>query len=176
MILSLFTGGITSSITSLIPLYVVDVHHGSEVSAAMYFTIYASAGIWASPLGGYLSDRLGRVPLIVVSSLLAGVIIYLINVVPAGFGLGSMMLLLGAMNFIRMPVSEAYIIGQTTERNRSTVYGIYYFSMTETSAVFAPIMGYLSDNWGFENSFTWASLATLGIIIVCSFFLRGSRN
>jgi MFS family permease len=119
---------------------------------------------------------LGRVPLIVVSSLLAGVTIYLINFVPVGFGLGSMMLILGVMTFIRMPVSEAYIIGQTTERNRSTVYGIYYFSMTETGAVFAPIMGYLSDKWGFESSFTWASLATLGITVVCSIFLRGSRN
>ncbi len=75
-----------------------------------------------------------------------------------------------------MPVSEGYIIGQTTERNRSTVYGIYYFSMTETGAVFAPIMGLIIDRFGLYNSFTIASVAIVVVVLTCSAFLWGSRD
>ena len=176
LILSVFTGGVVHSIISLVPLYIVDNFNASELSGAVYFSVFASAGLWASPLGGYLSDRLGRVPLIIVSCIVTGIAVYSLNVAPYGLGIGIIMLVLGITTFMRMPVSEAYIIGQTSVRNRSFIYGFYYFSMTETGAIFAPIMGYLSDTYGFESSFTWASIAIIGMTLICSYFLRGSRN
>jgi MFS family permease len=116
------------------------------------------------------------VPLIIALCLLSGVGVYLMDVAPIGVGLAAVMLLLGITTFMRMPVSEAYIIGATTERNRSLVYGFYYSTMTGTGAVFAPIMGHLSENYGYDNSFAWASIAIVAMTLLCSFFLRGSRN
>jgi len=176
LVLSVFTGGVVSSVTALMPLYVIDNFQSSEFAGSVYFTIFASTGLWASPLGGYISDRLGRVPLIITLCLLSGVAVYLMKLAPIGIGVAAVMLVLGITTFMRMPVSEAYIIGETTERNRSFVYGFYYSTMTGTGAVFAPIMGYLSEHYGYGNSFTWASIAIIAMTLVCSFFLRGSRN
>ncbi|HEY98296.1 MAG TPA: MFS transporter [Dehalococcoidia bacterium] len=176
LLLSIFTGGVVGSITALVPLYVVDAFQSSEFAGSVYFTVFASTGLWASPLGGYISDRLGRVPLIITLCVMSGAGVFLMRIAPSGVGIGAVMLLLGITTFMRMPVSEAYIIGETTERNRSFVYGFYYSTMTGTGAVFAPIMGYISERYTYASAFTWASIAIIAMILFCAFFLRGSRN
>jgi MFS family permease len=176
MVLSVGTGGFAASVTAFLPLYMVDHFGTSEQTAASLMAIYFSAGLWVSPLGGYISDRLGQVPVLVVNSLITSAAIYLLNLAPYGLASGSLFFILGITTFIRLPVSEAYIIGQTTEHNRSTVYGIYYFSMTETGAVFAPLMGLIIDRFGFYNGFTIASAAIVVVVLACSAFLWGSRD
>jgi len=154
----------------------VDAFQSSEFAGSVYFTVFASTGLWASPLGGYISDRLGRVPLIITLCVMSGAGVFLMRIAPSGVGIGAVMLLLGITTFMRMPVSEAYIIGETTERNRSFVYGFYYSTMTGTGAVFAPIMGYISERYTYASAFTWASIAIIAMTLFCAFFLRGSRN
>lgn len=163
-------------VAAFLPLYMVDHFGASEQTAASLMSIFYSAGLWVSPLGGYVSDRLGRVPVLVVNSLISGAAIYLLTLAPYGLGSGSLFFIPGITTFVRLPVSEAYIIGQTTERNRSTVYGIYYFSMTESGAVLAPIMGLIFDHFGFYNGFTIASVAIVVVVLACSPFLQGSRD
>jgi len=176
LLLSVLAGGIVSSVFAFITLYAVDNFGASITGAASFLVIMNSAGIWISPLGGYISDRLGRIPLVVSSCLISAFVLYMLNWAPYYWGLAGLALLHGMAMYTRMPVSEAYIMGETTERNRSLVYGIYYFSMTETSAVFAPIMGYLMDNYGFSNCFTWASIAIVVVTLILTPLLRGSRK
>jgi FSR family fosmidomycin resistance protein-like MFS transporter len=176
MILSVCGGGLASSVGAFLPLYMVDHFGASEQTAAVFISVYYSAGLWVSPLGGYISDRLGRIPVLAVNGLVSGAAIYLLNLAPYGLGIGALFLILGINTFVRLPVSEAYIIGQTTERNRSTIYGIYYFSMTETGAVFAPLLGLAIDRFGFYNSFTIVSVAIVVVVLACSAFLWSSRD
>jgi MFS family permease len=176
MIMSVCTSGFTASVTAFIPLYMVDHFGTSEETAALLMAVYYSAGLWVSPLGGYISDRLGRIPVIVVNSLVAGSAIYLLNIASFGVASTALLLILGITTFVRLPVSESYIIGQTVERNRSTIYGIYYFSMTETGAVFAPLIGLLIDNFSFYYSFTLASVTIVAVTLICSVFLWGSDD
>jgi MFS family permease len=176
VILSAGTGGLGASVASVLTLYMVDHFGASEQTAASLMAIYCSAGLWASPLGGHISDRLGRVPVIVVSSLIAAAAIYLLNIASYGMGIFALIWIMGITTFVKLPVSESYIIGQTTERNRSTIYGIFYFSMTGSGAVFAPIMGLIIDHFGFYNGFTIASVATAVVVLACSPFLRGGRD
>jgi MFS family permease len=174
MILSVVTGGLVASVISVLTLYMVDNFGTSPQTAASLMAIYYSAGLWASPLGGHISDRLGRVPVIVVINLVAAAAIYLLNIASYGMGIFALIWIIGITTFVRLPVSESYIIGQTTERNRSTIYGIYYFSMTESGAIFAPVMGSLIDHFGFYNGFTVASVAITIVVLACLPFLRGS--
>ena len=89
---------------------------------------------------------------------------------------------MGVNNAFRMPASEAFIMAQTSSRYRSTIYGIYYFTMQYTGAVFTPIMGYLIDHpaSGFDNGyafcFTVAGTTTVIVTIICFLFLRGSQE
>jgi len=176
MILTTFTQAVTFATIAFIPLFMVDHFGVSEGTAAAFISIIYSAGLWASPLGGYLSDRLGRVPVVLAASLIAGPLIYLLNLVSYSLGIGALLLIIGIVMYIRMPASESYIIGQAPERHRSMVYSIYYFAGMEGSAILTPVMGYLIDRFSFYRSFTIAGIAMVAMTLICSVFLWGRRD
>ena len=154
----------------------VGSHKANGLWIAMLFAGFAFSRAIIMPFIGRLSDRFGRVPIIIATSFLGSFIVYMLNWAPYYWGIAALMILLGIATYSRMPVSEAFIISHTTQRNRSLIYGIYYSSMTEAGAVFAPIMGYLIENYGFSICFNWAAAAIVAITLVCAFLLRGSRN
>ncbi len=176
IILTTFAQAVTFSTIAFIPLFMVDHFGVSEGTAAAFLSIIFSAGLWASPLGGYLSDRLGRVPVVLAASLITGPLIYLLNVVSYSLGIGALLLIIGIVIYIRMPASESYIIGQAPKRHRSMIYGIYYSASAEAGAVLTPVMGYFIDRFGFYFSFTIASIAVVAVTLICSVFLWGKRD
>ena len=176
MIMTVFTSGMVISAQAFIPLYAVDYFGVSESTAASLMAVIYSAGLWAGLLGGYISDRVGRIMLILVTIFIASFAIYLLNVVPMGLGFGVLLLVLGIANYARMPMSEAYIVDLAPKRYRSTVYGIYYFGVMESGAVFAPLVGFLIDRFGFHTCFTVASVAIVAVTLICSVFLWRGRD
>ena len=179
IILSTGTQAVVFSTLAFIPVFLVDYFGISKEAAAASVAYIYAPGLLVGPLAGYLSDRLGRVPLILAVCFMAGPLIYLLNLVPYGpYGIGSAVLLVlfGVFLYVRMPVSEAYIVGQAPERHRSTILGIYYFSAMEGGGVLAPVMGYLIDKLDFYTSFTIAAAVVLGVTLICSIFLWGDRG
>ena len=174
--LSALTQAVIFSTVAFIPLFLVDHFGVSKETAAALISLVYSAGLWAGPLGGYLSDRLGKISMILAVCFLAGPTIYLLNVAPFGIGIGALLVGIGVITYFRMPVSESYIVSHTSERNRSTILGIYFFSQMEGGGVLTPVMGYLIDRFGFYSSFTIASIALVIITIICSIGLRGSHD
>jgi MFS family permease len=75
-----------------------------------------------------------------------------------------------------MPVSESYILAHTPERKRSAVLGVYFFAGMEGGGILTPLVGYLIDHLGFFLSFSIASIALVGVTLVCSVLLRGMKR
>ena len=176
LILSIASLALIRSTISFIPLFMVD-HFGvsKEAAAAMLALVY-SGGLWAGPLGGYLSDRIGRIPVIVVTCLIAGPVVYLLNLAPFGWSMFAVLIAVGVVMHIPMPASEAYLVSQTSERTRSTVLGIYFFGSRGGLGVIMPVIGYLIDRFGFYTSFTIVGATLLVVALGCSIFLWGSRD
>ncbi len=163
------------SVMTFIPLYMVDNFHISEAVAAASLSIIHSAGLWAAPLGGYISDRIGKVQVMLASCFITGPLIYLLNVAPYGVAFGALLLFLGACMSMRAPTAEAYLVNETPEKYRSTIFGIYYFAGMEVGALLTPAMGALIDRVGFTTGYTIASVSAFAITVVCSVFLRRQR-
>ncbi len=174
IILSTFTHAVTYCVIAFIPLFLVDRFGLSKEAAAASVAIFYSAGLWASLLGGTLADRFGSVPVVLVVCFMTGPAIYLLNFIPSAFGVGCLLFVMGVFNYVRTPVSETYLVGQTTERNRSTVLGIYYLSTYEGGGVLTPLMGLLMDHHGFDVSFAMAGVTLLLLFFACWIWLRGS--
>ena len=68
---------LTFSTLSFVPVFAVQDLGASEEAAASMLAVYHFAGLFAGPLGGYLSDRLGRVPVMLAVGLLAGPVMFL---------------------------------------------------------------------------------------------------
>jgi MFS family permease len=176
IILSTFTVAIPFSVAPFIPLFMVDKFGVSREIAAAFLALIYSAGFWAAPLGGYLSDRLGRVKLLIVIGFVTSLVIYLLNLATYSLGIGALLICIGMLNYIRMPVAESYIISQTPERRRSTILGIYYFGGMEGIGILTPVIGYLIDNFGFHITFTIAGATIALVSLICSIFLWRIRN
>jgi predicted MFS family arabinose efflux permease len=179
IILSTAAQAVAFSVISFIPIFLVDHFGVSNETAAASMSFIYGVGLVASPLAGYLSDRLGRVPVVMAVCFMIGPVIYLLNVVPygpQGIGIAALLVLIGIFIYVRMPVSEAYIVGQTSERNRSTILGLYFLTSMEGGGLLTPVMGYLIDNFGFYTSFSIAGAIILGVTLICSIFLWGDRG
>lgn len=155
----------TFSVTSFVPLFVVDHFGGSKEAAAALLSITHSAGLWAGPLAGYLSDRIGKIPIILFTGVIAGPFIYLLNHAAMGLSISAILLLLGMTQYMSMPVTESYVIGHAPQRSRSTVLGVYYFASRGGPGLLAPALGYLIDHYSFSAAylFTGAAMGVIGV-------------
>jgi len=176
LILTVVGGGVYMSVMAFLPLFAVDNLDLSEQASASLLSIVWSSGLWAGPVGGYISDRIGRIPVIVATGILSSALVYTLNIASWGPWFVIILLFLGIGHTMRMPVSEAFIIENTPAEKRSTIYGFYYFTMAGTGAVFAPILGYIIDTWSYYVCFSVASVVALGVTLVCTPFLLGRRN
>ncbi len=111
-----------------------------------------------------------------VASLITGPVIYLLGLVSFGWSISIVLFVMGMFQYIGMPISEAYIISHTSERNRSSVLGIYYFASRGGPGIIVPVIGYLFDRFSFGTSFTIVGTTLFIIALGCSVFLWGSRD
>jgi predicted MFS family arabinose efflux permease len=174
--MSTFVGAMVMSVGAFIPLFMVDHFGVSEGQAAVFLAILYSTGIVASPLGGYLADRFGTIPVMLGASLSAGPVIFLLNLAPYGLGISLALIVLGMTLFLRLAAAESYIISHTSARYRSTTFGAYYFFSMESGGVLTPVIGYLIDQFGFHLSFTIMGAAAVAVSLTCIMLLKASRS
>jgi MFS family permease len=174
IILTAFTGSMVMSSISFLPLFLVDHFGAAKEAGGIFMAVFSSAGIWSSTLGGFLADRFGQLKIVLIACFGLGLLLYFLNLAPFGVGTGALMLIMGAFSYFRMPVSEAFIIHNTSPKNRSTILGIYFFTSMEGSGVITPLLGYSIDNIGFTSTYTIAATAILAVATICYLFLRGN--
>jgi predicted MFS family arabinose efflux permease len=161
------------STISFIPLYLVDAFEISGEKAAALLALCLSGGLWAGPLAGFVSDRIQRkVPVILAAGLIGGPAVFLMNVIPYGWVLFGLLMIIGMSQNLNLPIVEAYVISNTPRKRRSTILGIYYFGSRGGSGVAAPIIGFLIDRFGFYTSFTLVAATIVAVTIVCGIFMR----
>jgi len=171
LVLTSATAAVVQCIVSFIPLYLVDLHGYAEYNAAFAISLFYSTGLWAAVAGGYLSDRIGRIRVIILAGLLSGPAVALLDVSGSTVAVMGLLLFLGIALYARAPASESYIVTNTPAGKRSTVLGLYYFGSMEGSGVLAPAIGYLIDHYGFGFSFVVAGISLLVVAAVCAMVL-----
>lgn len=152
LLTSLTTAFVHGTIT-FVPLLFVDQFGASEELAAAGLSFVYSVGFWSAPLGGFLSDHWGRIPVLAVVSLLLIPALILTPLVPLGTVSFVLMLCLGMVLFVRMPVSEAFILESVSSARRSTVLGIYYAAGMIGGGLITPVLGFGIDRLGFSGAF-----------------------
>jgi MFS family permease len=176
IILGIAIMALVNSTLSFIPLFIVDHFGGvSNEAAAAMISLFYVGGLFAGPLGGHISDRLGRVPVVLAAGFIAALAIYLQNLAPFGAAFSAVLIILGMAMHLGMPVIEAYIIGHTSPDKRSTILGIYYLG-SRGGPVIAPLIGYFIDRYGFYTGFSVVGAAMAGVTLVCAILLWGSQD
>ncbi|MFQ5996699.1 MAG: MFS transporter [Dehalococcoidales bacterium] len=173
---STFSQTLLMSIISFIPLFLVDNFGTDKEIAAASISIPYFMGLWAGPVGGYLADRWGKVPLLLTLCFTSGTVIYLLNLAPPGLGIGAILGIIGITMYFNTTAAQAYIVDQVSERHHSTALGIFFFGSMEGSGILTPALGYLIDQSGFQFSFTISAITLFALTLACSVFLWVSRH
>jgi MFS family permease len=176
IVLSSLTMAVAMSVVSFLPLFLVDAFGTSKETAAAAISLVYAMAFWAGPLAGYLSGRLGHLAMIIATSAVTGIVIYLLNVVSYGFGTVVVLVLIGTATAFSTIVTQVYILDWTPAEKRSTALGFYFFGSMEGTGVLTPLLGYSIDHFGFQTSITAGSAAILGVLVICSTVLWLSRR
>jgi MFS transporter, FSR family, fosmidomycin resistance protein len=170
-------GGAGASVNAFLSLYMVNELGASKEMAAMTMSIIYSSGLWAGPLGGFISDRIGSTKVIIVSGICSGLIIFALRGVHTfGWGLFISLWVMGLIQAIRFPVTEVFIMSQAPARHRSAIYGVYYSTMQYTGAIFAPIMGGFLDTYGFQTMWTFSAYAVTAVAVITAIFIWDAKS
>jgi MFS family permease len=170
-----FIVGTLGTVMTFFSLYLIDNFGVSKQTAVFVMAFSSFAGIWAGPVGGWMSDRIGRLPLIIATSFIGGLIIFTIRWMPYGPILFAVLLVSGINMYVGAPVSEAFIMGQTSAKNRSLIYGIYY-AVGLLGALFLPLVGSLIDTYHYQRVFMFAGIASMVVTLIGSSVLLATRK
>jgi MFS family permease len=173
IMISTFLEMVFSSVYSYLALYLVDHHNISPEYVGIMVGLVAGAGIVGTPLGGTLSDRLGRKQVVLLSLSLAGPLLLAGTRAPAGLWLPLSLAAYGMSISARMPAMESFIADVVPLQRRAFVLGLYYLLGQETSGVVTPLVGRLIDLHGLDPVFTGLALGLcLVSVIVLAFRKR----
>jgi MFS family permease len=171
LIVATTVSSLSISASSFLSVFAVKQLGTSAAVAAILVAVLSSSGIWASPFGGHLCDRIGYVPGMLLSCLAAGPFIYLVAITPYGASFIIVLLIWGALNSIRLPAVESYIVTQSSQKRRSTILGVYYAASQHSTGILAPFLGYFFDRAGYIPVFKVVAAITLGVTLIFGAFL-----
>jgi FSR family fosmidomycin resistance protein-like MFS transporter len=142
---------------------------GSSLWAAgVALAIYQIAGVAGALSGGTLSDRVGRKPVILTSSLLSPLLVLAFLSLSRAW-LVPILILLGFISLSTQPVLLA-LVQDFLPEYRSLANGVYMawtFIMQSTAAF---VVGILGDRLGLHSTFMWAAIfslsAVLGVVLL----------
>jgi MFS family permease len=172
-------GGAGMSVNALMGLYMVDKLGATDTSVTWIMSMMFLPAIFGGTIiGGWLSDRIGSVKVIIITGIMWGLLIFAVKYstsINAGWFI--LLFVMGIVQAVRMPVTEVFIMGQTPAKNRATIFGVYYFTMQYTGAIFAPIYGWLvPDHYSYDQVFLFSAIAVTAVNVISSLFIMDAKD
>ena len=161
---TLFQGGIKASLTYYLPTYLIDSKDLSFAMADISLTILQLAGAAGALFAGTISDRLGRTKtLLIISLITPSLMLIFLNM--EGAWVIPLLVPLGFFLFAPTAVMMAMIQDLHTAR-KAFVNSIYMFINFFISSLVIPMVGVITDHFGFETSYLAFNLFGFGAIAI----------
>jgi MFS transporter, FSR family, fosmidomycin resistance protein len=159
---TLFQAGMKASLTFYLPTYLTDGQDQSLVFADISLAILQLAGAAGAYFAGTLSDKLGRTRTLMIISI-ATPLLMLLFMSLDGYWVIPVLIPLGFFLFAPISVMLAMVQDLNTAK-KAFVNSIYMFINFFISSLIIPMVGVLTDKFGFETSFLVFNLMGFGAI------------
>jgi FSR family fosmidomycin resistance protein-like MFS transporter len=143
---------------AFLAVYLVDARGVGVALAAALYGLPQLAGIVGAPLGGWLSDRIGRRAVIAIGLGVAGPAILVFTVTPTAL-VFLPLLVIGVAAAVRMTVTEVLVAESAPAERRATVLGTYYLLAAEVGGIAAPLLGAIAVGIGIAAAFSFLAIA-----------------
>jgi len=168
------------TINAYVPLYLRNRAHIPEVEVGIIFDVMLLGAVIGPLIGGALSDRLGRLPVLWVAYGLAAVFVFSLGR-SAGLPLPliiAVALAVGVFAYIENPLLQALVSDAVTREGQSSVFGIYFALAYGVGSLWLALLGWVIGSFGFTTAFTImaGTYIVAGIILIpCWSTLRRER-
>ncbi len=151
-----------ASVNAFLALYLVDARGISPAIAAAAFGFTQLTGVVGAPLGGALSDRLGRKTLIVGSLGAIGPLTWLLTIAPNELVLVPLGLI-GVAVSMRSVATEVLVMDSAAPERRASVLGAYYLASQPIGGIAAPVFGLAAGAFGISGAFGGVAVGLVGL-------------
>lgn len=176
MALSSFTTIAINAVMAFITLFLVDQFGMSQSSAAITIAIVYLTGIFANPAAGFLSDRVGRIPLLLSASLGLLPVVFFLTAVPQGWGISLILVAIGIIIAMTQTSSESHIVGNVSEKSCSSVLGVYYFINMAGAGILTPVLGAVIDAKGLHFGLSIIAAVLASVVTAYCLWLWARRR
>jgi FSR family fosmidomycin resistance protein-like MFS transporter len=165
-----------TALAAFLPLYLsLHLNLSAGAAGAYMSVLFLFAGI-APALVGWISDRFGHKPLIILFSTLSVVVISAITYLDAGFALAGAMGALGALLWALRPVIVSAAMSSAPQHLSGSIVAVIYGANMGVSFL-APLMaGVVADAYGLPTALTSIALFPLLAAIICFVLITPSRR
>ncbi|MGE0557327.1 MAG: MFS transporter [Burkholderiales bacterium] len=151
-----------------LPVYLAYEQGYSPLAVGVCMTVMQVAGLIAGPIGGHLSDTMGRKKVIMSSMLLSGVTI--IGMVLAGqsFAFIIFVALIGFFMYAMRPVMQAWAVENTPKRLAGTGVGLQFTILAIGGSIAPALFGMIADAWNIYAAFYFlaATIILANVLVV----------
>jgi MFS family permease len=161
-----------SAMLAFLALYLVDARGISPAIAAAAFGFTQLIGVVGAPMGGWLSDRLGRRTPILISLGFIGPSVYLLTIVPNDF-LVVPLVIFGFAYSMRGTATEVLVMDTAPADRRGAVLGAYYLAAQPIGGIATPIFGAIAGVTGIAAAFSGVGLLLVAMSLIAVVAGRG---
>jgi FSR family fosmidomycin resistance protein-like MFS transporter len=138
---------------AFLSVYMVDARGLGIVLASALFSVPNLGGLFGAPLGGWVSDRLGRRRVIALGLAVLGPLVWLFTITPTDLVIVPL-ILVGLVGSLRQTVTEVLVAESAPPERRATTLGAYYLLSAEVGGIAAPVLGALATAIGIAAAFS----------------------
>jgi FSR family fosmidomycin resistance protein-like MFS transporter len=162
-----------AGLTTFLPIFVTDVRGGGLWLAAAALSVLEGAGVVGALFTGTLSDRFGRLRVLLLLSAAAPLLLFLFLVAPP-WATVPLLLALGLTAISPTPVFLALVQDEFAE-HRALANGTFLALNFLIRAFGIWAVGGLADGFGLDRAFLWSALAGL-LALPALWWLRLGRR
>jgi sugar phosphate permease len=156
-----------NALLTFLPLYLAYEMYYSPLWVGIGMFVMQAAGFVASPISGYLSDKMGRRKIIMASMAMTAVVLLFMIFAGKSFTFIVFIAFLGFFLYAIRPVLQAWLLETTPKNMGGTSIGVLFGVQALGSAISPLIGGVIADAYGILAAFYFLAVT----IIIANLFI-----
>lgn len=152
-IMSGFRAMTQNGLMLILPLYLVGVLNASPVTLGIAIMAFQVGGIFAGPIAGVWSDRIGHQPVVLAGLTVSSALIFGLTLVDTMIPFIAISAALGFALFSVRPVIHSWVMDMVDEDMAGTAISVLFGSQSAFTFIVPIASGMIADLWGLKVVF-----------------------
>ncbi|MGH7611355.1 MAG: MFS transporter [Candidatus Dormibacteria bacterium] len=169
------------TLNTLVPLFLRDQVHLSLIAVGGVVNLLLLGAVLGPLLGGRVSDRVGRLPVLFTAYLVAAPVLAVFGLAahfPLAVTLG-VAIVLGLVVYVENPLLQALFSDSVKSVAQSNAFGFYFAVAYGVGSLWLVLLGFVIDHLGFTAAFAimaGSDLLAAALLLPCRGRVIGSAN